>query len=320
MINKEDYIAAVKDSFNVADVCRKLNKSTYGGSYQTIYRLAKKYNVDISHLLLNKKKRSSQQTYHRDTSFLIDILKQGVFYQTYKLKQRLIKCGLKESKCEICGVTEWNGKPINLELHHINGDRTDNRLENLQILCPNCHSQTDNFRSKKLAKNYKEEEYLLNEITEEQKKILSDLSEYKEKILLKRSIRYCKSNERKKIIKEKEELLSKYDWIELSKNSKTFSELEEKASLSEKTIKMYFKAIDIFDEIKNNMKANHYKCTIIPTKELIIQYGSENPSIRSIAKKFGISDKGLVKWLKKLDLPYKSKDLREFIKKFGNKE
>jgi 5-methylcytosine-specific restriction endonuclease McrA len=49
---------------------------------------------------------------------------------------------------EKCGLSEWQGNPLVCELHHINGDSTDNRIENLQILCPNCHSQTDNFRSR----------------------------------------------------------------------------------------------------------------------------------------------------------------------------
>jgi len=61
------------------------------------------------------------------------------------LKERLIKLGLKENRCEICGIAEWLGRPLNLPLHHVNGDGGDNRLENLQLLCPNCHSQTANF-------------------------------------------------------------------------------------------------------------------------------------------------------------------------------
>ncbi|HEX7246113.1 MAG TPA: helix-turn-helix domain-containing protein [Solirubrobacterales bacterium] len=61
------------------------------------------------------------------------------------LKSRLIKAGLKENRCETCGITEWRGKPLSMELHHVNGDGQDNRLENLQLLCGNCHAQTDNW-------------------------------------------------------------------------------------------------------------------------------------------------------------------------------
>lgn len=61
------------------------------------------------------------------------------------LKQRLLKARFKESRCEICGITEWQGKPLSLQLHHINGDGHDNRLENLELLCANCHSQTDTY-------------------------------------------------------------------------------------------------------------------------------------------------------------------------------
>jgi MerR HTH family regulatory protein len=63
----------------------------------------------------------------------------------HNLKHRLIKAGLKTACCEICGLDEWRGAPLPLALHHVNGDKHDNRLENLQILCGNCHSQTDNF-------------------------------------------------------------------------------------------------------------------------------------------------------------------------------
>lgn len=61
------------------------------------------------------------------------------------LKLRLIKAGLKENRCETCGVSEWMGKPLNMELHHVNGDSLDNRIDNLQLLCANCHAQTDNW-------------------------------------------------------------------------------------------------------------------------------------------------------------------------------
>jgi 5-methylcytosine-specific restriction endonuclease McrA len=61
------------------------------------------------------------------------------------LKHRLLNEGLKENRCEICGITRWMGQPVNMQLHHKNGDGSDNRLENIQFLCGTCHSQTDTY-------------------------------------------------------------------------------------------------------------------------------------------------------------------------------
>lgn len=65
------------------------------------------------------------------------------------LRKRLVAAGLKPPHCEECGLSEWRGRPIALALDHINGDHTDNRLENLRILCPNCHAQTDTWCRRK---------------------------------------------------------------------------------------------------------------------------------------------------------------------------
>lgn len=81
---------------------------------------------------------------------LSEIIQQNLHpnYQTYKLKQRLLEEEIKENRCEVCDISEWNGQPINMELHHVDGNRTNHLLENLEMICPNCHSQTDNYRAK----------------------------------------------------------------------------------------------------------------------------------------------------------------------------
>ena len=80
----------------------------------------------------------------RPQSMPVDQLLSGPRNRSH-LKQRLVRAGLKENRCEACGLSEWRGEPLSLALHHVNGDKHDNRLENLQLLCPNCHSQTDTF-------------------------------------------------------------------------------------------------------------------------------------------------------------------------------
>jgi hypothetical protein len=77
-----------------------------------------------------------------------EYLKKGALISSHKLKLRLLRDGLKSHRCERCGRNRWLSKPIPIELHHVNGNRFDNRLENLQLLCPNCHALTDNHAGK----------------------------------------------------------------------------------------------------------------------------------------------------------------------------
>ena len=73
-----------------------------------------------------------------------DYLRKGSLIGSHKLKLKLLRDGLKELRCERGGQVEWLGEPIPIELHHVNGNRFDNRFDNLQLLCPNCHALTDN--------------------------------------------------------------------------------------------------------------------------------------------------------------------------------
>jgi len=68
------------------------------------------------------------------------------------VKLRLIRAGLLENRCDECGLTDWRGRPLSIHIDHINGVRGDNRLENLRMLCPNCHSQTDTFGGRNMKR------------------------------------------------------------------------------------------------------------------------------------------------------------------------
>jgi hypothetical protein len=76
---------------------------------------------------------------------LEELLVAGRRRQRGHIKMRLLGAGLKDNRCEECGIREWKDLPLSMALHHRNGDGTDNRLENLQLLCPNCHAQTSNY-------------------------------------------------------------------------------------------------------------------------------------------------------------------------------
>ena len=87
-----------------------------------------------------------------DYMSLEEYLRNSQDIQSNKVRIKLLREGYKEHKCENCGLTEWLGQPIPLELHHKDGNRNHNEIENYQLLCPNCHAFTDSYRGKNSAK------------------------------------------------------------------------------------------------------------------------------------------------------------------------
>jgi len=157
--NKEQIEDAVEKSLSIAQVCRIINIKPCGGNYKTLKEKFKIWEIDISHFTgaawnQGERFRSFSKKYE-----LKDILiENSPYLSTHSLKLRLFKEDIKKEKCEECSLVDWNGKRIGFELDHINGDNKDNRLDNLRILCPNCHSQTPTFRGrgkKKIVKKNK---------------------------------------------------------------------------------------------------------------------------------------------------------------------
>ena len=83
---------------------------------------------------------------------LLDYLANSKDIQSNKVRKKLLDEGYKEHRCECCQLTEWLNDPIPLELHHIDGNRFNNQLDNFQLLCPNCHAKTDSYRGKNCSK------------------------------------------------------------------------------------------------------------------------------------------------------------------------
>ena len=141
-----DFIEAWTNSTSIRQVLSKLGLAEAGGNYKCAKNRAEILNLTKEHMLGQAHLRGKTHTYNRRP--IEELLVENSNYQSYKLKNRLLAEGLKHHKCECCGITEWNGQPAPIELDHINGNHHDNRLENLRILCPNCHAQTDTYRGK----------------------------------------------------------------------------------------------------------------------------------------------------------------------------
>ena len=130
----------VNESQSYSEVLTKLGYTERGGE---IYRILKdrlsKFNIDTSFFKGKAHGKTHNRKYDLSEVFIQHSLYRG------KLIYLMVNNNIKPYKCECCGISEWMNKHITLQVHHINGDHFDNRLENLQILCPNCHSQTNNF-------------------------------------------------------------------------------------------------------------------------------------------------------------------------------
>lgn len=145
----EQLIKAIKTSFSYRQVLQKLSVTPAGGNYEVLKRAIKHFNLDASHF--------RGQGWNKGQSFLprysLDHYFNSEIVHTSRFKQRLIDEGVFKYKCSCCGLKEWLGNPIPLELDHIDGNSQNNKKENLRLLCPNCHALTPTYRGKNMLKS-----------------------------------------------------------------------------------------------------------------------------------------------------------------------
>lgn len=289
MTYKEFLQETVKECTSKADLCRALDLIPHGGIYKQIDNLIEKYQLDISHFSNNtwnkgKKYRTKQYS-------LNDILvKNSPITNTTSLKNRLIRNGIKHARCEICGFSE------KVELHHINGDYTDNRLENLQILCPNCHALTDNYRGKNIIgrRTKVPDSYIINDTNE----ILEHAAARKLSKRLKISITEALNN-------------ITTNNLDINKILKDNRKKQKEPKICKHCGKIYYS-----DNLKycSNECANAEQSKNIPSKnELIDKIIEFKATFTQIAKQYNVTDNAVKKWCKRYELPYCKHELIEWI-------
>ena len=150
---REDLVTAVKKSKSIRSTIKRLGLIPAGGNYDQITSYIKKYNLSTKHFT-GKSWNKGMKFPNAPKKSLKEILIKDSSFQSYKLKKRLFQEGLKKQKCEECSwATRSKDGRIPLELDHINGKKRDNRLVNLRVLCPNCHSLEPTHRGRNKKKH-----------------------------------------------------------------------------------------------------------------------------------------------------------------------
>jgi hypothetical protein len=138
---EDEVEAAVASSRSISEALRKLGLRAAGHNYRTLRKLIDRYGIGTDHMDPNWVMRGPR----RPRKIPLDeILVVGSHYNRQHLKHRLYEAGLKQRRCELCGQDEtWQGRAMSLILDHVNGIATDNRLENLRMVSPNCNATLD---------------------------------------------------------------------------------------------------------------------------------------------------------------------------------
>lgn len=144
-----------KNSYSYAEVLKKAGRSQGGGSQESLKSKIKEYNIDTSHFTGQRWQNSPNQkdNHEQREQYSID----EIFVENSKVTQKVLRGyiarhNILEYKCQNCGCDgTWLSRDIALEVDHINGNNSDNRIENLRYLCPNCHALTKTYRGRNKA-------------------------------------------------------------------------------------------------------------------------------------------------------------------------
>lgn len=153
LASKEELISLTLKAVRLADILRGLTTDCSSANYVVLKKRLSAEGIEYSHISLGKSSNKGKSFAQANKLPLSSVMIKNSSYSRSCLKRRLLKENLLENKCSECGLKDiWNGKPINMQIDHINGVADDHRLENLRMVCANCHSQTDTYAGKNTEK------------------------------------------------------------------------------------------------------------------------------------------------------------------------
>ena len=148
----EALAVAVAQNYSIAGVLKQLGNTVSGTNYRWVHRLVAKYGLETSHWLGGAYLRGKHHSWSPRRSLSEILVERSAYTNCGQLKRRLVNEGIVAYVCAGCGISEWRGRLLALHLDHRNGVGDDHRLENIRLLCPNCHSQTDTYCGKNTAR------------------------------------------------------------------------------------------------------------------------------------------------------------------------
>lgn len=150
----EELKAACSTSFSIRETLTKIRLKPAGGNYKTIHKQIKECQIDVSHWTGQGHLKGKQHSWALKIDLKDILVVNSKYTGTSSLKRRLIKENILKNECVECKLgPSWNNKLLILHLDHENGINDDNRIENLRLLCPNCHSQTATYTGRNIGKH-----------------------------------------------------------------------------------------------------------------------------------------------------------------------
>lgn len=296
------------ESNGYADVLRKLGMNEHGANPRTLKKVIAEYNLDETKLNENRHNlfsRCSEYANKANVKYSLNDILAGKHpgYQSGRLLERLIEEGYKERKCERCGIVDWMGQKITFHLHHRDGDHDNNKLENLESLCPNCHSQTNNFAGRNVPKKEEktsDKKTISYGITKDGLKFY-DGQKYKilcpvcQKNFMNKEAKMCRQCYDKEQIKPK---VSKEELFKIMETN-TYTSAADLLGVDRGTVSRWHKYYTNEERENGNMLIGSDKA---PTRD-VLKTKIRTMSFVQVGKEYNVTDNSVRKWCDAYGLP-----------------